>query len=710
MLEKIIRFSFYLLFFLTPLIWTPINYELFEYNKMIFVYLLTITITCAWIIKMISQKKLLIKKTILDLPLLLFLGANILSTIFSIDPYTSIWGYYSRSNGGLLSTISYLLLYFALVANFEKIDTLKFLKAALLGGLAVSLWAIPEHFGISPSCLILHGQLNASCWVQDVQSRVFATLGQPNWLAAYLSMLIFPALYFLINAKDKRQTIFYSLLTVCYYLAFTFTYSRGAAAGLLASLGIFLAIIFTDFSSKHPRLDPSRFPKSLIKILLIFILINITFGSALTRFQLSSIFPKTNSVATNQASASATLTQLENGGTESGKIRLIVWQGALDIFKHYPILGSGVETFAYIYYQYRPASHNLVSEWDFLYNKAHNEYLNYLATTGLLGLGTYLLVIGVFIIWSIKYLIQQKSFPNQLLIASLLTGYLSYLVQNSVGFSVVAIALFFYLFPALAILWAEEDAKLFKTPTLLQIALLKQFLTSKIAKPLLVLISIFLSFTILKYWYADTIFAQGEKFSDSGQIAEAYSNLSQAAILNPDEPFYQSELGYSTAAVAVGLKDTDATLSGQLKNQAVSTTENILKAHPRNTSFYRTAVRTFYLLSSIDPTFTDTTLATLNQTIKLSPTDPKLLYNKAIILGQSGKRDEAINNLKQAIQLKDNYREAYIALGLFYFDQKNQTEAVTNMNKVLQLIPGDTEALQYLNDWGKQGIATKSAN
>src|SRR3989344_1503966 len=199
MLDKIIVFSFYLLAFLTPLVWTPLNYELFEYNKMIFVYLLTTIIIGSWALKAVNNKQFIINKTPLDIPILLFLLANILSTIFSIDTHISIWGYYSRSNGGLLSIICYILLYYAFVSNLNKDAALKVLKIGLIGGLIVSLWAIPEHFGLSPSCIILRGEFNATCWIQDVQARVFATLGQPNWLASYLSMLIFPALYFYLN-------------------------------------------------------------------------------------------------------------------------------------------------------------------------------------------------------------------------------------------------------------------------------------------------------------------------------------------------------------------------------------------------------------------------------------------------------------------------------------------------------------------------------
>src|SRR3989338_3350391 len=243
MLDKVITYSFYLLFFLTPLFWTSFNFELFEYNKMILAYTITVVIVGAWILKSINEKRLTIKRTPLDIPLLLFLGANILSTIFSIDVHTSVWGYYSRSNGGLLSIISYLLLFWAFVSNMDKEKVLITLKFGLVSGFLISIWAIMEHFGVSPSCMILRGEVNASCWIQDVQARVFATLGQPNWLAAYLAMLIFPAMYFLLTATKKSLYIVHFTLLIIFYLAFTFTYSLLPTLGLIGGVVVFFACV-----------------------------------------------------------------------------------------------------------------------------------------------------------------------------------------------------------------------------------------------------------------------------------------------------------------------------------------------------------------------------------------------------------------------------------------------------------------------------------
>lgn len=652
MLDKVISYSFYLLFFLTPLFWTSLNYELFEFNKMILTYGFTTVIVGAWILKMIDTKSLIFKRTILDIPLLLFLGANILSTIFSIDPHTSMFGYYSRSNGGLLSIIAYLLLYFAFVSNMSLPKVLTTLKFGLSSGFLISLWAIFEHFGFSASCVILRGEFNNSCWIQDVQARVFASLGQPNWLAAYLSMLIFPSLYFFLTATKKSLYIVHFTLLIIFYLAFTFTYSRGPTLGLIGGMVVFIFFIL--------KLKIENY-KLIALVLGSFFIINILFGSALTSFRLVSKFAAPVRPAISLP-ATTSGTQLENGGTESGQIRFIVWQGALDIFKANPIFGSGVETYAYSYYQYRPASHNLTSEWDFLYNKAHNEYLNYLATTGITGFVAYALVIGTFIVWSMRYIVYRKDKKTlhttySILHTALLASYVSYLVYNFFLFSVVIIAIFFYLFPALVFV-ATGSVKDLKLNLSFFSSITKNPFYTKAAKGVVIFATFYLLFSIFKLWYADTLFNKGQTASDLGSPGRAYNLLAAASELNSNEPLYKSELAYSAAAASSALKDTDATLSAELKDESLVHLRKTLRISPKNVSFWRTAIRTYFELSSLDKKYITDTLKALDYTITLAPTDPKLYYNKALILDLMGKKDEEIEILKKAIQLKPDYLEA----------------------------------------------------
>ncbi len=715
MINSLLKFSFILLFLVTPLLFTSKTSELFEYNKMMFVYGLTIVVCGLWLLKMVSLKELIFKRTPLDIPIALFLLSQILSTIFSIDPHTSIWGYYSRSNGGLLSIISYILLYYSFVSNFDKEDVIKFLKTAVFGGVLVSLYAIPEHFGISPSCIILTNEFTASCWVQDVQARVFGTLGQPNWLAAYLAMLIFPAIYFFLTTKTKLSRISYLVSLILMYLAFTFTYSRGATLGLIAGFTILaLSHLLTWYlKTSHP--GGGILNTSSLKLLGIvvgaFLLINLLFGSALTRFKLFQEPAVPSRPGISQSSG----TQLENGGTESGQIRLIVWQGALEIFKAYPILGSGVETFAYSYYQFRPSEHNMVSEWDFLYNKAHNEYLNYLATTGAFGIITYLAIIISFIVLCIKYYVsnnppseaslKEKSHNTYyLILATLVAGYVSYLVQNFFLFSVVNVALLFYLFPAFAFVFLQvtkplsEKNPVYKFLGNILSLINKSSISKNVVRVLVIIITAVSLVSLYNLWEADTFYKKGSDYNDLNNPGRAYTYLIQAVKLNQKEPLYLSELGNAAASSSIALAQEDSTTSAELKDDAQFFTDLALSISPVNTTINRTAIRTYFSLALLDPTLQEKTIEIIDKSIALSPTDPKLFHNKGIILSQFDRMKEATASLNQAINMKPNYRDARLSLADLYIKNNQKDLAQSEIEAVLKMIPGDPDALKLQDE------------
>ena len=94
--NRIINYLYSSLFFITPLVMAPFTSELFEFNKLIFIYFITLGIIFFWVLKMILYKKIIIKKTPFDIPILFFFTSQVLSTIFSIDLHTSLFGYYGR--------------------------------------------------------------------------------------------------------------------------------------------------------------------------------------------------------------------------------------------------------------------------------------------------------------------------------------------------------------------------------------------------------------------------------------------------------------------------------------------------------------------------------------------------------------------------------------------------------------------------------------
>jgi len=641
--QKIIEYSFYTLFFLVPLIMTPWNFELFEYNKMMLVYFLTVVIVGAWFSKMIVSKKILLCRTPFDIPLILFLISQILSTIFSIDIHTSIWGYYSRFHGGLLSIISYLLLYYAFVSNFEKKNLNTLLKWLMTSALLVSFYGILEHFGI-----------DAKYWVQDVQNRVFSTLGQPNWLAAWLSILIPLPLAFALSAKSKNKTLIitYSLLLITYILSLLFTKSRSGIPTAIIGLAIF-GFLFT-----LPKVLKIK-KQLLIPLVGVFLIIIFGIGFWGTKILFRNSLNDISYIFGFSDKADIPIHMVYEAGSSSGDIRKVVWRGAFKIFQAYPILGSGVETFAYSYYNFRPLEHNYLSEWDFLYNKAHNEYFNFLATTGAVGLGTYLLFIGWVIFWYIRKF-KVQNFTLHPLPFALLSGWLTILITNFFGFSVVPVALLFFLFPAISYLLTlpDEEVKEAATPKPLIVNT-----NQKIALAVLIFTISYLIFNLIRFWYADKLYADGLKLDKQGYYAVALDSLKKASSINNAEPLYHDELGWCEANLAVlAITNKQQQLAVDFATNALAQSDQALKTSPKHLNFVKTRIKIFLKLAQIDPTYYQDALDSLKHAEILAPTDVKISYNLGLVYYQLGQKQEALDTLTKTMVMKPGYSEAQVAL------------------------------------------------
>jgi O-antigen ligase/Flp pilus assembly protein TadD len=681
-LSQLIPILFYFLLSFTPLILWPNTYEVFEFNKMITVYIITVLIMTVWLIRMILAKKIILRRTIFDIPLLIFLGTQLLSTFVSVDMRTSLLGYYSRFNGGFVSSLCYSLLYWAFVTNMDKAKVIKALKFLLFSAFVVSLYGIAEHFGI-----------DKNIWVQDVQNRVFSTLGQPNWLAAWLVAILPISWAFILKEKIKSFSFWlYTAFSFVFFITLLFTKSRSGILGLGGSLIVFWGISLILTIKK--KIEKGNFLTAIIVTAGIFILTTAFVGTPWTP-KITDLIKK----ETPQPTPVVTGPALETGGTESGVIRQIVWKGAIEICKHYPILGTGVETFAFSYYNFRPAEHNLTSEWDFLYNKAHNEYLNILATTGTVGFLSYFSLIVVFIVLIVKSL-SSKNGSDFLLHTSFLAGFISILLTNFFGFSVVVIALLFFLFPA----FSSSLNQTFETEieTKKDKKKLNEQINSgqKILAILSLILGVFLLIKIGRYWTADINFNKGKVLSGGNNYLAARTALVKAVSLSPREAIFWSELAENDADIAVALNETGKKDNlNDLINTLINEANNAQSLSPNNLSVLRQRTSTFIKLSAIDPNYINKAREALEIAVRLAPTDAKLIYNLGLIYAKLGAADLTVNTLKRAIDLKSNYKEARLALAVVETKLGNKDEAKAQYEYVLKyLAPGDTSIEKSLQD------------
>lgn len=751
--NKAIEYLFYALFLLVPLVFAGNTSELFEFNKMWLTFVIAILIAFFWFSKMVILKRPIFRRTIFDLPLGLFLISQIVSTVVSLDSYISFWGYYSRWNGGLLSIITYIFLFYAFVSNFSEdsandISWKEFVKKSLvvsvISGFVAVVWALPSHFGYDPTCLVFRGHFDTSCWTADFVPtiRIFGPLGQPDWLAGYLGILLPISAAFAITEFRQKgvkhwKFIFYVVCFFLFYASVLFTSSRSGIISVFTSLIFFIGFYLFKNKKDIALYKNKIFGGFLIGILLVSFFAGIQFP-VLNKFSFSefkkiaqsaSVKSNTPTSANNAAAQNpptSGVSSLDSGGTNSLEIRKIVWRGAINIWKANPIFGTGVESYAFAYYKFRPVEHNRVSEWNFLYNKAHNEYLNYLATTGAFGLLSYLFFIGIFLgVGAInlgklnvknKYLLKLKSEANidlsDPLPLSLVASFISILIINFFGFSVVILNIYLLIIPAIFVLIFGLHRK--SVYQKIKIYYISYFQWGGILA--LAAIGTFLIYTLGIYWVADTKYALGSNYNNARDFQTAYPLLHEAVKMRP-EPVFQDEMSWNDAILAIGFVQQAATstdsakLAQTLATEAIQTNTALIQSHPNNLLFWKTRVRIFYNLATVNPAYYAQALAAIQKVYELSPTDASVLYNLGVLYGQNGDSKKAVEVLEKTIEYKPDYRDAHFALAIFYHDlsvDKSSKvkdpalhqKAIDQLNYILtNLIATDANAKEYLKVW-----------
>lgn len=659
---------------LVPLLFSPKSSELFEFPKMLLIYFgssLLLFPTIYRLKKVLKQKKSSFsqRRTLIRLVFAsfsVFFISQLLSTVFSIDRHVSVFGYYSRFNGGLLSLASYLIIFTSVFLFVDANQLKKLLKVVLFSGLFVALWGFPSHFGYDFICLLVLGKFNTSCWTSDFvpQLRMFSTIGQPNWFATYLLILIFLVIYYitigsnLLPKKFKQfDKYFLWILFILFSVELVWTNSRSGILSYIVLVPSYFLLLFY----RSQTLLKKNFRRIWLVPVIVFIAIFLTQAFPyLSRFY--------NKIATSPPTSSKALVKPNEQNTTkvtaSSDIRLLVWEGAFRLSRKYPVLGTGVETFAYSYHFTRPVEHNVTSEWNFTYNKAHNELLNYLATTGYVGLASYLLMFGAFTLPALSLLLNKKSSQldrtTQHFTLFYLISMLSVFIMNFFGFSTTLTSLFFYLLPALFLvqLINEQNTNTDQSTN----SMVKQLTFNQLAVYFMWILFVFVY--LLNYFTADYNYARAREYKQIQDFDNAQF-YNQKAIDIRMEPTYLDQQAVLSANLATleQIQHNNPQVK-QLTEQAKKYNNLTLQISPQNVFYYKTRAKIYYLLSlnNIDKpdiafNYFQNALKALKQAAVLAPTDPTVPFTQASLVYNQDP-DKALELIHYSLKLKPDYTEA----------------------------------------------------
>ncbi len=271
----------------------------------------------------------------------------IVSTIFSLSPVQSVYGHFENPQGMILLSLV-LLHFFVCLRIFREKETIEiFFKIIKWITLFMCLHAIGQFFNIDPFLDVDNA---------EYLFRVYSTIGQPNFLGQFLIFPFFILLFEFDKKLSKKNLkkllpsfLLFSLVLITIFL----TKNRAT----------WLALMFCSYFFLLRKIKIRVLYKWIFTILLFSVPI-------ISFFTFDLVF-------------------------RSFQVRLSLWQGALDIITVKNIwFGTGLETFQQGYLHVMPKE---IFEYEQFYktpSNVHNEFLHIFVERGLLGIFTYLLMIG----------------------------------------------------------------------------------------------------------------------------------------------------------------------------------------------------------------------------------------------------------------------------------------------------------------------------
>lgn len=382
----------------TPLFINLYSYRVTEADKVALLRSLALTMVAAWLIKTAEtsslvrhsregRSKINVSFNFLRQPLagpfLLLAVVYILSTITSICPRFSFWGYYIRLQGSY-TILSYLIFFFMIwqtLRTRRQLDRL--ITVILLTSWPVVLLGLMQHYGLNPLPR-----------VRVSPTRVSSTLGNPIFLGAYLIMVVPLTLGQLVQtlfaARGEGKGLSRYLLIACYALfllaqlsCLLFAQSRGPWLGLLGGFFLFLFLLAVV---KRAR--------GLALMVMLLAVASVLFLALLN-------LPNTPLRPLRKVPYLGRLGGLlETGGAG----RVLHWGAIIDLVKSdasRALIGYGPESLLVaLLPHYPPELARYAGKA--LPDHAHNDAFDALAMTGLVGLAVYLFLFGSVFYYGLK--------------------------------------------------------------------------------------------------------------------------------------------------------------------------------------------------------------------------------------------------------------------------------------------------------------------
>lgn len=608
----------------------------FEMIKAYFSAMVIAVLMGGFLVSRIFKEKIEVRYNMWVWGLLIYISAYMLSFAFAGHYYSSLWGVLNLPAGSVMTITTFVVMSLISVQIFSHEHSLKKLAACFVFcAFLMSLYGILQHFGGDP----------INWWVYSaMRERALSTMGQSVGYGTVLGCCLPLAFAFFITAKDKTKAILWTIPFICMNLGILYSGSRLPILAYFLTMVIFLVFLLI-FKRKLPSISWKRIAAAYA----IIILANVAYFAE----------PGFNSLQQKLE-----VEQIKNGyGT-----RFIVWRTAIEMWKKNPWLGVGPENFGEEFNHVQTIEQNYGESWNLIWHKAHNEFIHYLTTTGIIGFAAYLWLIILMFIPVFKILFRKEWNTDYVFTVALLGGFGYLLATHLTAFSFIPTLMFFYLFPAMNFSFAEmEKTKTFENK-------LPEAGRWAAATAVIVLVA-FIVYKVNNVWIADMDYNDSRRaLVAQGNFDKANELLESAIKKNPGNAEYwcfRADIYYNF--LARSLREQGAQAEAKKRgyfDEVIKSSDTCVKMDDRKSDLWRARGTLFMSLSQMVPQMLEGGLAAFKKASEVYPNNP---YNHISIAGvyrRKGRNDLAIEQLNLAISKRRDIIPAYIDLLSIYYQDK----------------------------------------
>jgi|GEM_PF-656921 len=683
MLKKIPKVAVYVALFLIPLFSLPFTSDVLDFQKQFLLFIITSVGIFFWIWNALSEKKLEINLNPLHFFVGGFAAVALVSSIFSLYRYGSLWGTPLPVAESFATSLSLIFLYFLIVNNFRREEIYKLIATVAVSGAAAAAFGILQAFGVGGFLLP---------FLSYAKNPTFNTIGTTSSLILYSAVILATILPLLFVKKNP----FRRLMAICsgiLFLALVFFngivtfYFPVKASGLsydlsmapwivlaISSLAVFVfSVSDQKFVNKNSRAKNASFAVMLVAF--IFIVFNMFakdmvangYGSVMTNLKITT----TNEVSLHQREAADI---------------------AINVLKQSPwtfFLGSGPGTFIYDYIKFKPQS---LSQDNFIWNitffAGASEIVNLIATVGLLGLIALLLIVSLWTVKSFRALTAEEE--DEGIPLAIFGGWLAIVAAMFCYPFNLSLALLFWVFLGLIIAMDEEK--------MVSLPLKSVRLTYAVT---LVFIAVMVLELGLLVWNAKRYYAEVEYLSavnalQKNDLTGAVKHLEAAANstdrLQDNYLTGLSQIYLAQAREELNKQDSKPEDAFKAASPYIQTAINVAMlstntANPNNSANWATRGYVYRQLIGVSEGFDTWAINMYQKALNLEPNNPSLWTELGQVYILKKDIAKAKNSFSKAIDLRPQLIDPHYYLALINDQEGDKAAAIVELETISQLLP-----------------------